>query len=394
MPTVTVSLSSSGTNEKNWDCNYPQTVSWTCDLYNSMFGRSTFSISDGSGALRVDLKPPPADRRKTYSGTFALTPAGLGTGKITLISYLGSSYPVSGSVTFQVDTTAPSNFSKSISGARYVNGSDYWVRPNDIVTIKHRGRDTQSGMKHHYLRAYSSTGGDARTCPTSSGQWMTSPHIDLHGGGAPVRTYGNVGWNQENCEYTYYVKPITKDHDWAMQGYYSDMVGNNSGSYFNLGYTIRVDGDAPTISISPNVENKTATISASDSRSGVKTVQYAITSSSSAPDSWTDVSNGATVPITGEGTRYVHVRAYDRVDNVETSYTSVQLETQISELRLQTPSGIVSLPVFKLGDLDDNSLRISTFAGVGVFRLVPTNDSRASSCRVATSNGVRAISLN
>ena len=62
-------------------------------------------------------------------------------------------------------------------------------------------------------------------------------------------------------------------------------------------------------------------------------------------------------------------------------------------VRIQSPSGVIALPLFELTDpgLTKGSLRIQTSAGVRAFDIVPVGDPNASRVHIMTPSGVMAV---
>jgi len=245
---------------------------------------------------------------------------------------------------YLIDKTSASHVSHSISGYRYVDGSgNYWIRPNDVVTVRDRGSDSLSGIISQYLRFYGN-GVDRRVFHRwdgAAGEIRTwSPHDDpTHVEVTSVsRTYDSGGQR----EVTWQAKPKTDGHFYDVMCYYYDLAGNGYG-YFSVG-KLGVDGTAPTVSISPSNQswtnqNVTVTITATDSGSGVKRIEYMISTDNGTtwPGTWTQVSGSSTtITLSNTGQYKIRARAVDNVDN-----TSNYIESgtyQIDKIAPESPT--------------------------------------------------------
>ncbi|MFT9601031.1 PKD domain-containing protein [Mesobacillus sp.] len=139
------------------------------------------------------------------------------------------------------DTDPPSHIAHSLSGARYQNGNDYWVQPNDRPWIRLRQYD-ETGNLYQYLRLYGS-GVDARSQHDfrqgwqHNNHWYTDPNVKINAAGREEATkYGRVAWE---------VIPYTHGHTYDVQYYYRDTENNVIG-YNNTGMRLRVDGVEPS----------------------------------------------------------------------------------------------------------------------------------------------------
>lgn len=66
------------------------------------------------------------------------------------------------------------------------------------------------------------------------------------------------------------------------------------------------------------------------------------------------------------------------------------MPTPITTQKIQTPSGIISIPIYALADMTNNSCRINTSHGIGCYELV---DPSLSALRISTSSGIKGINL-
>ena len=98
-----------------------------------------------------------------------------------------------------------------------------------------------------------------------------------------------------------------------------DAAGNTTDGSKSLTVS-NIDKTVPTVSFSPNGGSTTSSsistkISATDSGSGVKTVQYAWSSSTSTPTSYSTISNNTYTSKGTNGTWYLHVKITDNAGN-------------------------------------------------------------------------------
>ncbi|HZH60501.1 MAG TPA: hypothetical protein VEY70_13185 [Metabacillus sp.] len=231
----------------------------------------------------------------------------------------------------RVDGVEPQLVSGTVSSYRYISGNDYWVRPNDTVTIRIRQYDPHSGNKGQNLRLYGS-GVDARSqhlfdqATNHSNHWMTSSHVNISAAYREEDTsYGTVRWT---------VIPKTHGHNYSITYYTVDNVDNNTGSYGDVGYNLRVDGVAPTIQFRNASDTDDFTsrdwsssridvrLKFSDGHSGYKRSRYAWSQSTSTPSTWSSwtTNNNYIVSQQNAGIWYLHVQAEDNCGNIVTTY--------------------------------------------------------------------------
>jgi len=244
---------------------------------------------------------------------------------------------------YLIDKNLPTHVSASISGYRYKDGSgDHWIRPEDTISVIMRGSDALSGILRHYIRflGINQTTGDIRYYH----DWtQASNHMatwDNYGNNSHVevlsvqRTYNSNGQREVKWQ----AKLNTDGQSYAAQYYYYDYAWNGIG-YNTIG-NVRVDGTAPTISISPNSQswvkgNINVTITATDSGSGVKRIEYMVSTNNGAtwPSTWTQVSgNSTTITLSNTGEYKIRARAVDNVDN-----TSAYKESGTYQIDKQAP---------------------------------------------------------
>ena len=201
-----------------------------------------------------------------------------------------------------IDKTAPTTpvitaKTGSDTGSTYTSGT--WTNQPVIITATSTDEQSQiNRIEYSY---------DNKT-------WKTNWGTDLVTNGNQKSIKGT--WNS-NYNTTIYVRAV-------------DNVGNVSAV---SSIVLRQDKTAPTVTLSPNggsyakppSENATikTTITAADAEgSGLKTLQYAwSTSNTTEPTTWTTFTNGATVSKTDctEGTYYLWTNVYDSATNRATT---------------------------------------------------------------------------
>lgn len=254
----------------------------------------------------------------TYSGWFTVSSEGWHNVDFRSIDHVGNIGDYA-TVSFGIDKTAPAKSSSTITGAQYVNGSDYWVKPLTNVSVYTRISDNLSGVAKTYLRNYSYDATidnrmehDWNT--HSNNEWMTSPYIKI--------TNAIEGYNTTNVkDTTFTVQPQNYDKDYYIQTAAYDYVNNLYG-FVTLG-NLRVDGTAPTVNSSITSGGllkgiDSVTLTYADSRSGVATKQWAWATNTITPTIWNSYT-GTIVPNM-TGTYYLHYKCVDNVGNTTTSY--------------------------------------------------------------------------
>lgn len=235
--------------------------------------------------------------------------------------------------TVKVDDVAPTHVSQSITGARYVNGNNYWIQSNDQLLVNVRQRDVDSGNKYQYLRALTSSGAivarsrhDFFDVANTNHQQLTDSNFVISSANRTENTtYGNLQWT---------VEPKGHGQSYDLQRYYQDNVDNNTD--YSTFATIKVDDVAPTVAFrnsedtadfftnsDRNSGNVSVRIKSTDADSGFKRSQYGwSTSATAAPASWSawSTSSDSLVTQNDAGSWYLHVRSEDNAGNV----TSVQ----------------------------------------------------------------------
>lgn len=114
--------------------------------------------------------------------------------------------------------------------------------------------------------------------------------------------------------------------EWYIHVRGTNMLGETAN---NNSKVFRIDNTLPTVSLSQNggswAKSHSTKINAKDSDSGLDTVQYQWTTSTTFPSNgWTTGNNGITVnPPTSTDDHYLHVRATDKAGNVKQFTSSV-----------------------------------------------------------------------
>lgn len=229
---------------------------------------------------------------------------------------------------YYIDKTDPKQSSHGITGYDYKNGNDYWVRPNNDLSIRLRGYDYHSNIYLSYLRLKGSD--EARSqhnwnnSSTHLNNYNTSNHIVVN---SVKRTYKSS--NNRTKEVTFNVRPKTHGQYYNVYSLFRDNASNWSDNYVwnNTGKTIRTDGVAPVTSFSPNSQDWTEgsiTVKAniSDSDSGVKRFRYRTYNEGtwSSYSSWIS-SSSKTFTIDQVGENRIHVQSEDNVGNVRNNYS-------------------------------------------------------------------------
>lgn len=253
-------------------------------------------------------------------GTFTINQTGIWEGRAVAYDTSGNSNSTWAGYWY-VDATPPRRQSTTISGAAYVNGNDYWVKPNTTINIWDRGYDGESGIYYSYLRlSNGSTDNRAEHMwggsSTNIREFFTSSNITITG----VTESSNSGGYKA---VTWQVKPIANDMDFDVESTYYDAVWNIYG-YEDTGLNIRVDGTAPSGTFSPNSSewgngDIAVTFNPSDSRSGVKQWRYRTSNNGTTWGAWSSYITGDTngvINLTSQGQWKIQVEVTDNVGNV------------------------------------------------------------------------------
>ncbi|WP_066412845.1 hypothetical protein [Sutcliffiella cohnii] len=190
--------------------------------------------------------------RKTREATFGIAPKTHGH------SYDISAYHrdaagnnsgwVNTNMRLRVDGVNPVHIHQNISGERYREGNNYWIRPSDVVQVAIRGRDLDSGLNNTMISIGSSnnritgmhefSGSNTNlTRPINTTTEMTLVSAN--------RTYtsGNIR------EVTFDVRGNTHGASHAIRHRYEDNVNNISdgdgSGWSDFEKYVKVDGEAP-----------------------------------------------------------------------------------------------------------------------------------------------------
>ena len=241
----------------------------------------TFTVTGGSdahsGVAQLEYRIGTGSWNKYSSTTTALTTSGTVDVQARTKDNVGL-YSTVITKTARVDKIKPSHTSHSISGARYVNGNDYWVRPGDLIKYKDRGYDAHSGITTSYVRLYNGST-DARSrhqwtgSATNNDYWSKDIKVEIV---SAAWTYDSGGYR----EIEWGISPNNYEQDYDIQWYYIDLARNESDSYGSSGFKLRVDNTPPTIKADRSdsgwsKDNISITLTYTDGRSGIKTKQYA-----------------------------------------------------------------------------------------------------------------------
>ena len=138
--------------------------------------------------------------------------------------------------------------------------------------------------------------------------------------GVSVKQYAWSTSTATPTSWSNYTSAVTQSSNgvWYLHARSVDNAGNETVTYFG---PYRVDKAAPSISASPanrgwDKTDAKVTLTFSDSHSGISTRQYAWSTSTATPSSWSTYSGQVTQ--SNNGTWYLHARAVDNAGNVKT----------------------------------------------------------------------------
>ncbi|MBI5527794.1 MAG: PKD domain-containing protein [Deltaproteobacteria bacterium] len=244
------------------------------------------------------------------------------------------------SVTYTPDSTAPAFQSTTVTGARYQNGNDYWVRGGEQVKIAVRHFDNQSGLKIQQVDLYNG----------SCNSWIDH-YWDSHsnivsyvpGGCSHVTFPAPTAEEIENAggyTTTRFTAQFTGgDYDYPVQGRAWDYATNDS-NLANDGKYVKTDDTDPSISnLSPSggFVSGVVTVSAdvTDARSGLKSVVFSI-GDAACSGGWTDLGAPSQAGNTfssswdtsgrPEGTYCIRAVGTDNADRTATATTTVSVD--------------------------------------------------------------------
>lgn len=155
---------------------------------------------------------------------------------------------------------------------------------------------------------------------TNGNVTITATSSDNHSGVRRIRLSGGSWVNNSSMNHTV-----------SSNGTYTFEVEDNAGNTRTQSITINnIDKTLPTVSLSKNggswARSHSTTINASDSDSGINTIQYLWTTSSNFPSSgtFTTISNGSSVSAPNStGNHYLHVRVTDNAGNTRNFSSNV-----------------------------------------------------------------------
>lgn len=276
----------------------------------------TMNASDSQSGVRRVRQP---NGTWVNGSTASQTVSSNGTYTFRIEDVAGNTRDVSATVN-RIDKTTPSYTSSDVYDARYVSGNDHWYRPGDSFRVRTIGNDSNSRIMYSYLRL-SSGDNDNRAQHNWNGSSGSAVN-EFSSGNFTEITSGSRGTYNTTAQYTFNGRVLANagNRTFNVQYYFRDNAGNNNG-YHNTGYRIRTDATAPTITANSGSRgwdntNATVTLTHSDAQSGIATRQFAWSTSTSTPSSWSNYSSAVTQ--TNNGTWYLHARAVDNVGHVTT----------------------------------------------------------------------------
>lgn len=356
------------------------TYSTASDFYISENGTYTFEFYDNAGNVRTEtIEVNNIDR---IAPTYSFTPNG------TPI--------VNGTNYTKDDVTVEMNVSDTgVAGMNYwqyqIYDSNYgyrsWVNKgtaeSETVTFN------QSGSYFLRLQAYDKAGNNVgtpssqyfyidKTKPTASQSYSTTSYTkgnvvlylnsisDSYSGlDKIVRPDGTVISGTSSTNYT-----VTEN------GVYTFTVMDKAGNEQEYTYTVEnIDKTLPTFSLSSNGGEwknvpHTTRILADDNLSGVNSIQYAWSLSSTVqPSSWTTYSAGSTLTQPGEGTYYLWVRVTDKAGNLLVDKSEAYQYEKVAPTGVVTPSTIT----WTSGDVELTVSGIADIGGSGFKHIVLPN---------------------
>lgn len=233
---------------------------------------------------------------------------------------------------YLVDKTGPDIDVEYKSGARYVDGNNYWARQGDVVTFAVTGSDALSGIKSVGLMARDNSTNPYRIHGKSTAvsfnthsrvKFLNSSVIDVEELDVSIPANPSV---VDIFKADFPVEVITNENcAFGIEGIGEDNAGLSTG-WVDSGIRLMIDNTPPVINISPEAyfgsDDITITISCSDTGSGIDYVLYACTLTAATPGDGFKLAkfNGELnvwneIEIKKNGTWYVHVYAFDNVGN-------------------------------------------------------------------------------
>lgn len=219
-----------------------------------------------------------------------------------------------------IDQTIPSAVSHSITGATYVNGKDYWLKPGDTISVTARMRDAMSGVLRTELSVHDTlTSGDEAA--NAQYNWDTGTGAQLKQPSVHPYKWNHFSYEQlistwdsgadREATLTLKANPTTQVLVHETQAQTEDFA-HNILPWINLDKRIVIDGENPTGLITQSTTewtngNVTITATGSDGLGvGMKQIKK--------PDGTYSPGTTATHVVTSNGT-YTFVLE-DHVGNV------------------------------------------------------------------------------
>lgn len=221
----------------------------------------------------------------------------------------------------RVDGVDPTNKSTRITGFRYNNDDEYWIRPNENVDISLRGYDADSLLNRSVLRLDSASA-DARVRfhynkgSSNYDYWYDDPTIDINSG---TKTYESA--SKKTREATWNVTAKEHGQIYNIMSFHADNV-DNSEWYKDTGKLLGVDGEGPihksysfdgnyykedtTYWVQPNEQIK-LTLSGRDDHSGMERQYLRFDNSSEDIRSYFNHYTNSFSPLTNYNSQHIEI---------------------------------------------------------------------------------------
>ncbi|MDU2121938.1 MAG: hypothetical protein E7E64_05325, partial [Clostridium celatum] len=298
-------------------------------------------------------------------------------------SQLGGAYVYQFVLPGYFDVYEPINNWVDISGADYINGNDYWIKPNKNFSIY-----TESRMKNAPYGLYP-TNTEAVLESWSNGYSYSSHGMYPWDNG--IYSTGNFNnefnaalgekaakWQRTDSgtlnnyisgTHVMSAKYDNRDYKVSSSGYYVDFNSWIGSTPYHNGKWVKTDGTAPSISKSYTSSwtnnDVTITSSISDSRSGVKSVNLYNSANSSVANGMTSLS----YIVKSEGISKFTIKALDNVKNESTENVEVKIDKT-------KPSGVFT-PDSKIWTKDNITVSFNpsdNLSGVKQWRYAISNN--------------------
>ncbi|MEG6533208.1 PKD domain-containing protein [Caldibacillus thermoamylovorans] len=227
----------------------------------------------------------------------------------------------------RVDGVAPQHVSQQITGARYVSGNNYWLRPNDTVQIQMEQYDSDSGNNHQYIGLVGN-GVEVRSThyfnngSTHLMNYVTNPNVSVN----------SANDNGSKRSVLWSVTAKTHGHIYDIQHAYQDNV-NNLSNWTDSNLNLGVDGEAPTVQFRSQDDTRDllsgtwnnvaldVLLKFADAHSGYNSSRYQWSLSVIPGTNWSNwqTSNYYTLNQPTNGKWYLHVESKDNVGNTRVS---------------------------------------------------------------------------